>query len=63
MSAKEYSRKQQAIREFLGSKSAEKYSSEYFVRTIVEAVTADMGIVEMAIAETIADNQQARSRT
>jgi len=63
MSAKEYARKQQAIREFLRSKSAEKYSSEYFVRTIVEEVAAEMGIAEMAAAETIAGNQQARSRT
>jgi hypothetical protein len=63
MSAKEYAQKQQAIREFLGSKSAEKYSSESFVRTIVEGVTADMGIAEMATAETIVGNQQARART
>jgi hypothetical protein len=63
MSAKEYARKQQAIREFLRSKSAEKYSSEYFVRTIVEEVTAEMGVAELAAAETIAGNKQARSRT
>jgi len=63
MSAKEYARKQQAIREFLGSKSAEIYSSEYFVRTIVEEVTAEMEAAEMATAETIAGNQHSKSRT
>ena len=63
MSANDHARKQQAIREFLGSESAEKYSSEYFVRTIVEGVTSEMGITEMATAETSAHNQQARSRT
>jgi hypothetical protein len=63
MSAKEYARKQQAIREFLGSKRAEKYSSEYFVRSIVEEVTAEMGIAEIATVETIARNQQSGLRT
>ena len=63
MTAKEYARKQRAIREYLGSRSAEKYSSEYFVRSIVEGVTAEMGIAEMATAESIAHNQQARPRT
>ena len=63
MSAKEYARKQQAIHEFLGSKSAEKYSSEYFVRSIVEEVAEEMGIAEMATVETPARDQQARPRT
>jgi hypothetical protein len=63
ISAKEYVRKQQAIREFLGSKSAEKYSSEYFVRTIVEEIIAEMGAAEITSAETIAGKQQARART
>jgi hypothetical protein len=48
ISADEYARKQGAIRQFLGSRSAEKYSSEYFVRTIVEEVTAEMETAELA---------------
>ena len=63
ISAKEYVRKQQAIREFLGSKSAEKYRSEYFVRAIVEEVTADMGPAELAATGSMARNTQTRPRT
>jgi alpha(1,3/1,4) fucosyltransferase len=63
ISAREHARKQQAAREFLGNGSAQKYSSEYFVRTIVEEVVAEMGGTEMATRETIARNQQAGSRT
>jgi hypothetical protein len=63
LSANEYARKQQAIREFLGSTDAQRYGSEYFVRSIVEGVTAEMGITEMATAETTTRNQQPRSRT
>jgi len=62
MSLKEYARKQQAIREFLGSSDAERYGSEYFVRTIVQEVTAEMGIDEMVTVETIARNQRSGSR-
>jgi hypothetical protein len=63
ISANEYARKQQAIREFLGSKSTERYSSEYFVRTIVEEVTAEMGIVDSAAAGSVARNRPARPST
>jgi len=61
--ARDYARMQQAIQEFLGSKSAEKYSSEYFVRSIVEEITADMGLAEPATAGIIATNQKAGART
>ncbi len=62
LSANDYARKQQAIREFLGSTDAQRYGSEYFVRSIIEGVTADMGIAEPVTAKTTKD-QQPRSRT
>ncbi len=61
--ASEYTRMQQAIQAFLGSKSAEKYSSEYFVRSIVDEITAEMGLAEPATAGIIATNQKAGART
>jgi hypothetical protein len=63
ISANEYAEKQQAIRKYLGSKRAEKYSSEYFVRTIVEEVTADMRIAESAVAGSMARIRQTGPRT
>lgn len=62
ISASEYARKQQVIREFLGSKGSENYSSEYFVRTIVEEVTAEMGTAELSATGRAARNSQARPR-
>ncbi len=42
MSAKEYARRQQAIRDFLASKEGQKFSSQHFVRTIVDGIAADL---------------------
>jgi hypothetical protein len=63
MSSQEYARRQQAIREFLVGRNAEKYRSEYFVRTIVGEVTAQMGIPELAGAESINGNTLASPHT
>lgn len=42
MSAKEYAKKQRMIQNFLASESALKFSSQQFVRTIVDGITADL---------------------
>jgi hypothetical protein len=57
ISAAEYGRKQEAIRDFLGSKDAERFSSEYFVRSIVEGVIAELGLGAKAHHEASARNQ------